>query len=359
MMNEGGVFHPWRRQQLTWESYTRGDRSNHRNKSARWSGNQLWGRDKQPCRVVARYTGLLSISIESKFFDFQSSDSISVTETKRGKSHTVSFSRGTALWLSECLNHPPIAKDGWSISRFEGQYTTSFLWDSNRFGSFVRLRSGIPGNSKQVFIPVGLDSEGIELFVQTLKEIAKTPEDYRFGLSEPKEREQGGHEFASLKAGENTGTSGSKDDEECTMIRDRTNDEDTTRQLSISSELLNLDIETMETASQVLASKGKPSFKPEAQPNQACINLLEQVITDNFNLFQESLGQKQFLTALKEGQVLNFSGQAIRMTRESIKSFEVIDIAEVEGTKYPVFLAYAKEDMDAVFASLGGLQSFL
>ncbi|RAL50874.1 hypothetical protein DM860_005230 [Cuscuta australis] len=212
----------------------KGDRSNQRNKSETWSGNQLWGRDKQPCRVVARYTGLLSISIESKFFNFQASDSIRVTETKL----------------------------------------------------------------------VGLDLKGIELFVQTLKEIVKTPEENGLGLSEPKEKEKVGHELSSLMVGEITGTSGSKDDEECTMIRDRTNEEDTTRQLSISSELLSLDIEMMETESQVLASKGS-----------------------GFELFT-----------------------AIRMTRESIKSFEVIDIAEVEGTKYPVFLAYAKEDMDAVFA---------
>ncbi|VFQ73315.1 unnamed protein product [Cuscuta campestris] len=94
----------------------------------------------------------------------------------------------------------------------------------------------------------------------------------------------------------------------------------------------------------------------EVPLDQGCLNLFHQVIKDNINLFKKSIASKQFLEALHKGQILNYSEEVVRVTREAIKSFEYIDAATMEGAKYPVYLAYAKEDMKVVLANLCGEQ---
>lgn len=76
------------------------------------------------------------------------------------------------------------------------------------------------------------------------------------------------------------------------------------------------------------------------------------MITENRNLFRRSIGQERFLSALAKGEVLNFSGEVVRVTREAMKSCEYIDATRIQGAKYPIYLAYAKEDMEAVLAYL-------
>ncbi|RAL49968.1 hypothetical protein DM860_017469 [Cuscuta australis] len=90
--------------------------------------------------------------------------------------------------------------------------------------------------------------------------------------------------------------------------------------------------------------------------DQDCMKKFDQVIKDNLNLFRRSIANKKFLHALNKGQILSFSGEVLRITREAMKSFEFIDAATIEGAKYPVYLAYAKEDMKAVLTHLCGVQ---
>ncbi|VFQ79650.1 unnamed protein product [Cuscuta campestris] len=66
--------------------------------------------------------------------------------------------------------------------------------------------------------------------------------------------------------------------------------------------------------------------------DQDCLKQFEQVIRDNINIFRKSIANKKFLHALKNGQVLSFSGEVIRVTREAMKSFEFIDAAKFEAT---------------------------
>ncbi|RAL49812.1 hypothetical protein DM860_002103 [Cuscuta australis] len=98
--------------------------------------------------------------------------------------------------------------------------------------------------------------------------------------------------------------------------------------------------------------------------DQDCKNIMDQIIRDNYNIFRRCIANKRILIALNRGEVLSYSGEAIRVTREAMKSFEFIDAATFQGSKYPVFLAYAKQDMKAVLnhlcvfqirASLGNL----
>ncbi|VFR02812.1 unnamed protein product [Cuscuta campestris] len=94
----------------------------------------------------------------------------------------------------------------------------------------------------------------------------------------------------------------------------------------------------------------------EVPLDEGCLSLFHQVIKDNINLFRKSIASKQFLDALYKGQILNYSEEVVRVTREPIKSFEYIDAATMEGARYPVYLAYAKEDMKVVLAHLCGEQ---
>ncbi|RAL47910.1 hypothetical protein DM860_017388 [Cuscuta australis] len=68
------------------------------------------------------------------------------------------------------------------------------------------------------------------------------------------------------------------------------------------------------------------------------------------------MAKKKFFQALNKGQILTYSGEVLRVTRETTKSFQYIDAALVQGAKYPVYLAYANEDMDVVLNHLCGVQ---
>ncbi|VFQ90290.1 unnamed protein product [Cuscuta campestris] len=80
----------------------------------------------------------------------------------------------------------------------------------------------------------------------------------------------------------------------------------------------------------------------EVPLDQGCLDIFHQVIKDNMNLFRKSIASKQFLDALNKGQILNYSEEVVRVTREAIKSFEYIDAATMEGARhgFRLFLAH-------------------
>ncbi|VFQ73283.1 unnamed protein product [Cuscuta campestris] len=81
----------------------------------------------------------------------------------------------------------------------------------------------------------------------------------------------------------------------------------------------------------------------EVPLNQGCLDIFHQVIKDNMNLFRKSIACKQFLDALNKGQILNYSEEVVRVTREAIKSFEYIDAATMEGASHSINLRYILE----------------
>ncbi|VFQ83914.1 unnamed protein product [Cuscuta campestris] len=89
-------------------------------------------------------------------------------------SRSFSLSRSFGLWLSESLSHPPLAREGWVITKFEGGVTAKSHWDSNQFGSFVRISAGSERELFYICIPVGRKSDGIRLFIKALNEALKS-----------------------------------------------------------------------------------------------------------------------------------------------------------------------------------------
>ncbi|VFQ73741.1 unnamed protein product [Cuscuta campestris] len=90
------------------------------------------------------------------------------------------------------------------------------------------------------------------------------------------------------------------------------------------------------------------SHSTDGKIDQESMKQFNQVIKDNLNLFRKSMANTKFLHALNKGQILGYSEEVVRVTRETMKSFEYIDAAVVQGAKYLVYLAYANEDMVAV-----------
>ncbi|VFQ80233.1 unnamed protein product [Cuscuta campestris] len=259
-------------------------------------------------------------AIESKIFHFQVSDVISVTQSKNGKGHSLTISSCTAVWLIEALNHPPLAREGWNITRYEDQSATKFSWESNSFGSFVKISSGNEKNLKHLFIPVGFNSEGIKLFVNTLIEV-----DFETGTRLVDE---------GWKCSSNCLPTGMLEEE------------------SKESGYKHLVDSLMEK--ELEHRKHIPDEVPHI--DQESLKIIDQVIRDNRNLFRRSVANKRFFESLNKGEIISFSGEAIMVTRESMKSSEFIDAATFQGAKYPVFLAYAKQDMQAVLNHLCGVQ---
>ncbi|VFQ96821.1 unnamed protein product [Cuscuta campestris] len=105
-----------------------------------------------------------------------------------------------------------------------------------------------------------------------------------------------------------------------------------------------------------LELESTPRNYTDAVLDRESIKQFDQVIKDNLSLFRKSMAKIKFLQALNKGQIVNYSGEVLRVTRETTKSFEYIDAALVQEAKYPVYLAYANEDMDAVLNHLCGVQ---
>ncbi|VFQ85169.1 unnamed protein product [Cuscuta campestris] len=94
----------------------------------------------------------------------------------------------------------------------------------------------------------------------------------------------------------------------------------------------------------------------EVPLDQGSLDIFHQVIKDNINLFRKSIASKQFLDALNKGQILNYSEEVVRITREAIKSFEYIDAAKMEGARWtPDYDAETESPLIPVWVGLEGL----
>ncbi|RAL42524.1 hypothetical protein DM860_011142 [Cuscuta australis] len=197
------------------------------------------------------------------------SDVISVTQSKNGKGHSLTISSCTAVWLIEALNHPPLAREGWNITRYEDQSATKFSWESNSFGSFVKISSGNEKNLKHLFIPVGFNSEGIKLFVNTLIEV-----DFETGTRLVDE---------GWKCSSNCLPTGMLEEE------------------SKESGYKHLVDSLMEK--ELEHRKHIPDEVPHI--DQESLKIIDQVIRDNRNLFRRSVANKRFFESLNKGSKIS------------------------------------------------------
>ncbi|VFQ88674.1 unnamed protein product [Cuscuta campestris] len=253
----------------------------------------------------------------------------------------LSISRDLAQWLIEVLSRPVYSKENWEITKFNGDSTLKVCWDSNCSGQYARLSTDKVNSP--IFIPAGYSLDGLKLFCKSLSEILRISEQR---LSEGNQMllrhgEKEGSRFIQANMDEGWRCfhselgSGGQDEEQKgygnSYYVDSTHEKE---------------MESMR--------RHTPDVEPPI--DQDCLKQFDQVIRDNINIFRKSIANKKFLHALKNGQVLSFSGEVIRVTREAMKSFEFIDAAKIEGAKYPVFLAYANEDMNVVLNHLCAVQ---
>ncbi|RAL40277.1 unnamed protein product [Cuscuta campestris] len=207
-----------------------------RDRDRDYKGN-YWGKSIRG--PVIREEGLVAINIESKEFIIKATDSITISERKNGKSHKISISKSSAIWLAETLNHPPLARVGWSVSRFEGSFVTKFQWDSNRYGNYVRLTAAQEGRVGNIFIPTGPNSEGIFLFVKAITDAVNLRGDNAYIPGEERvDKEVKGCEEPSRMQKKY----GEKEDKTEEGITGK-GEEMEMRKPSISSELFDLDIQ--------------------------------------------------------------------------------------------------------------------
>ncbi|VFQ90753.1 unnamed protein product [Cuscuta campestris] len=262
-------------------------------------------------------------------------------------SRFLSVSRSTALWLSESLSHPPLAREGWVISKFEGLVKTKSHWDSNHFGSFVRISAGTEGERANICIPVGRQSEGIRLFVKALNETLKILEGNEYAVKVPRKEE----------------ASDSLDLIDQMFQVERIEDEQ--RFASISSNLLVEDVTQRSTVPKH-TEQGKKADPEEIKEDEDEEKKLQKLFQPAFEayfetLFKtvktqilEALARTSLLDQLKMGLFQNMSGKTIRATRETVKSMEKVTLVQFEDSKYPAFISCSKADERLVADFLTG-----
>ncbi|VFQ66880.1 unnamed protein product [Cuscuta campestris] len=69
---------------------------------------------------------------------------------------------------------------------------------------------------------------------------------------------------------------------------------------------------------------------------------------------KEALAKKLVLEKLKMGLVHNMSGKTMRATRETVKSVEKVRMAQIEGSKFPIFISFCRADEQLVAEFLSG-----
>ncbi|VFQ73322.1 unnamed protein product [Cuscuta campestris] len=268
-------------------------------------------------------------------------------------SRSLSISRSFALWLSESLSHPPLAREGWVISKFEGSATVKSHWDSNQFGCFVRFSAGTDREKSTICIPVGRNSEGIRLFVKGLNEVLKFQEGT---VSAEKEL------LSPWKAE----TSVPIDFTDQMLQVERVGEEHLSYP-SISSSLLQRDVTQgarMTSLSEHELNDGSEETK-EAEDEEKKIQMLFQPAFDAYfeTIFravekqvQEALARTSLLDKLKMGFFQNMAGKTLRATRETVKSMEKVTLVQFEDTKYTAFISCSKADERIVAEFLTGEQ---
>lgn len=328
-------------------------------RSERRSGSRDWVNGPD----FGRYLGpelkgkIVSITIESKYFEFlESNSTILISESKNGTIRHLSLSRPSAIWLLESLSHPNTAREGWAISRFEGSFFTKSHWDANKNGAFVKISEGSDMKKSQICIPVGFKVAGIKLFLMGLKECLELKGENEVGVlsNDTREEHPGGLVASSLV---------DKDFKEPIMEGVGTE----LSRYSISSNLLDQDIArsqrvtsyvdmgssnaTQDTAEMLEEEKAQRLFQPGFDW------YFESIFRTVVNQIQEALAQKMLLDKLKGGLIQNMSGKAIRATRETTKSMETVKLVQIEGTKHPVFISFSRIDEHRVMDFLTGEQA--
>ncbi|VFQ85570.1 unnamed protein product [Cuscuta campestris] len=289
--------------------------------------------------------GEISLSIESKDFELSyEGHNIIISESKSGKIRHLYIAKTLAPWLIDVLSRPEYSNENWEITGYDGDSFLNVFWDSNRFGHFARLSSNLGPQHSQIFIPAGYSLEGLKIFSRGLTELLRASEG-RCSQSDPLPLPYS--DEGDCRKLKNDKDEGWRCCPSWVLTSERV-DEDRKR----PGNMLLID-SIME---QELEGAPKHTLDAEALIDKDCLKILDQVIRDNLNLFRRSVANKRFLQVLKKGEILSYSGEVIRVTREAMKSFEFIDAAIIQGAKYPVFLAYAKEDMEVVLTQLCGVQ---
>ncbi|RAL47903.1 hypothetical protein DM860_017381 [Cuscuta australis] len=272
----------------------------------------------------------ISISIESKVFDFQSSDSNNtIFEIKNGKHRSLSILCPTASWLIESLGHPPLAREGWLISRFEGATSTKCHWDSNRSGEFVVLSGGKDRDQSTICIPVGSKSAGINLFIKGLEEAIKIHGGIEGGgnISSSNSLED-----AFLLEGEQIQARGMKEEQVTKSISAAIFAQDIgliSRELKATEEgsVTPEQVEEIEKEEVVAQRLFQPAFDA----------YFETIFRAVVNQIQEALAKNLVLEKLQLGLIHNMSGKTIRATRETVKSMQKVRMACLEGSLLLLF----------------------
>ncbi|VFQ74036.1 unnamed protein product [Cuscuta campestris] len=287
------------------------------------------------------------ISIESKTFEFKASDTnISISELKNGNIRSLSVSHSTAILLIESLSHPPLARMGWLISRYEGALTTKSHWDSNNYGEFVMLSGGLEMDMSRICIPVGTKNAGINIFIKSMKEALKLR-----GESEA------GDKTETYVRSEEIGSVSITFENDIKELQAQGGNENQLMQ-SISSDLFEQDIAL--ALREVKITEDVSYTVPEEEMmiqrlfKAAFDAYFDTVFSAVVCQIKEALAKKVVLEKLKTGLVHNMSGKTIRATRETVKGVEKVRMAQIEGSKYPIFISFCRADEQLVSEFLSG-----
>ncbi|VFQ99288.1 unnamed protein product [Cuscuta campestris] len=234
------------------------------------------------------------------------------------------------------LSHPPLAREGWVISKYEGNLQAKSHWDSNQFGNFVRISAGNDREVSNICIPTGRHSEGIKLFVKALN--------VALSLQEGQESRDKVLNFVKSPA--------PLDLPELMLPVERV-DEEQTRFPSISSNIFELDIAQVLRVDSITEKGQNTDSKEELEKEEKRVQKLFQPAFEAYfetifkvveRQIKEALARTELLDKLKMGLFQNMSGKTLRATRETVKSMEKVTLVQFEDSKYPAFVSCSKAD---------------
>ncbi|VFQ90275.1 unnamed protein product [Cuscuta campestris] len=216
------------------------------------------------------------------------------------------------------------------------------------------------GKVGHIFIPAGLNSEGIYLFVKAINDAVNFKGEMQMKSPANDLEYEGPNKGTKPKEGE--------ENSRMTKWGDEAEEEErVATKPSISSELLELDI-GLATRIVDRSEQGQnfnSEMKEEVSEEDLDTEKLFQPVFEAYfdalfkaavNQLKEALAKKELLENLKKGLLQNRQGKASRATRETVRSMEIVNLVNIEGAKYPVFLSCSNEDKDIVLEFLSGLE---
>ncbi|RAL50818.1 hypothetical protein DM860_015965 [Cuscuta australis] len=148
------------------------------------------------------------------------------------------------------------------------------------------------------------------------------------------------------------------------QLLDRNEEVEQVQRISISTKILERDIEHAEKGidCQNLCKEGEAEVdglsKEEIDAGKVFAPIFqsyfEAVLRETEDYIREKLARRELLELLKMGLLQDQAGVTFRVTREIVKSMENVDLVNIKGTKYPIFLAYSNYDAEAVTAHNSG-----